>query len=103
MFESEFEWERVFPNFRSSRLTSFFLPFFRNVWKIWNFQSSGTSKILQKLFKFLALENAETFQFCHFWSDLNQKSQKLAIFGPIWTQFRSKERKIWPGSHFLLI
>jgi len=25
---------------------------------------------------------------------------KPAIFGPIWTQFRSKQLKIWPGSHF---
>jgi len=25
---------------------------------------------------------------------------KSAIFGPIWTQFRSKQLKIWPGSHF---
>jgi len=24
----------------------------------------------------------------------------FAIFGPIWTQFRSKQLKIWPGSHF---
>jgi len=23
----------------------------------------------------------------------------MAIFGPIWTQFRSKQRKIQPGSH----
>jgi len=27
-------------------------------------------------------------------------SNFLAIFGPIWTQFRSKQLKIWPGSHF---
>jgi len=25
---------------------------------------------------------------------------KMAIFGPIWTQFRSKQLKIRPGSHF---
>jgi len=24
----------------------------------------------------------------------------MAIFGLIWTQFRSKQLKIWPGSHF---
>jgi hypothetical protein len=24
----------------------------------------------------------------------------MAIFGPIWTKFRSKQLKIWPGSHF---
>ncbi len=24
---------------------------------------------------------------------------KMAIFGPIWTQFRSKQLKIQPGSH----
>jgi len=24
----------------------------------------------------------------------------MAIFGPIWTQFRSKQLKIQPGSHF---
>ena len=23
-------------------------------------------------------------------------------FGPIWTKYRSKQLKIWPGSHFLL-
>jgi hypothetical protein len=66
------------------------------------FNRPKPQKFLRKLFKFLALENAETFQFCHFWSDLNLKRQKLAIFGPIWTQFRSKHLKIWPGSHFLL-
>jgi len=26
----------------------------------------------------------------------------LAIFGPIWTQFMSKQLKIWSGSHFWL-
>jgi len=26
----------------------------------------------------------------------------MAIFGPIWTQFRSKQLKIWPESHFWL-
>ena len=25
---------------------------------------------------------------------------KKTIFGPIWTQFRSKQLKIWPESHF---
>ncbi len=40
--------------------------------------------------------------FCHFWSDLNQKWQKLTIFGPIWTKFRSKQLKIWPGIHFCI-
>jgi len=24
----------------------------------------------------------------------------MANIGPIWTQFRSKQLKIWPGSHF---
>jgi len=24
----------------------------------------------------------------------------MAIFGLIWTQFRSKQLKIWPGNHF---
>jgi len=25
----------------------------------------------------------------------------MAIFGPIWTQFRSKQLKIWPESHWI--
>jgi len=29
-----------------------------------------------------------------------QKLMIFAIFGLIWTQFRSKQLKIWPGSHF---
>ncbi len=34
--------------------------------------------------------------------DLNwvQIGPKMAFFGPIWTQFRSKQLKIQPGSHF---
>jgi len=44
MFEPEFESDRVFRDFRSLILTSFF----HNVWKIRNFQSSATSKILRK-------------------------------------------------------
>ncbi len=88
MFESKFELERVFRDFRSLILTSFF----HNVWKIWNFHSSLTSKILPKIsakiIEFLAYKN--------FWSDLDQKWLKLTIFGPIRTQFRSKQLKIWP-------
>ena len=31
-----------------------------------------------------------------------QKWQKSTIFGPIWTKFRSKQLKIWPGIHFYI-
>jgi len=68
-----------FPNFD---LTSFFHDF-RKVRKVWNFQSSETSKILQIFLQnysnFLASENAKTFQF-------------LPFFGLIWT----KNDKNWP-------
>jgi len=58
--------KEFFFNFWSSILTSFFC----NVRRIWNFQSSKTSKIVRKFSRnysnFLALENAKTFQFLPF-------------------------------------
>jgi hypothetical protein len=51
----------------------------------------------QKFYEnFLETNQIFGLQKCHFWSDLDQKWQKLTIFGSIWTQFRSKQLKIWP-------
>jgi len=46
-----------------------------------------------------------TYYNCHCqsqkWPFLFSKQLKMAFFGPIWTQFRSKQLKIWPESHWI--